>query len=98
MTRDGEVPDDSLLLEALAHGEAAALLALHDRHAGCLLTLAEREGLSDPGQAVEDAFVLIFRSAGCFARSKVPPPVWIIGIALRHFRWMKIRRMGIDAA
>ncbi|WP_188970766.1 hypothetical protein [Deinococcus aerolatus] len=87
------MPDDRLLLQALVHGDAAALLLLHGRYAGCIGTLAEREGLSDPGQAVEDAFMLIFHSAGCFARSELPPAIWIVGTALWHFR-----RMRIDAA
>lgn len=92
MAREGDGPDDRLLLEALVQGDAGALLLLHGRYAGCLLTLASREGLSDPGQAVEDAFMQIFRSAACFGCSELPAPIWIVGTALWHFR-----RMSVDA-
>lgn len=63
MAREGDGPDDRLLLEALVQGDAGALLLLHGRYAGCLLTLASREGLSDPGQAVLPAPIWIVGTA-----------------------------------
>jgi DNA-directed RNA polymerase specialized sigma24 family protein len=86
---DQVLQDDAVLLQDLAHGDEAALYLLHCQYAGRLLTLALREGLSDPEQAVEDAFILMYRSAGCFTRSELKPSTWIIGLALWHFRRMR---------
>ncbi|GGO39372.1 hypothetical protein [Deinococcus humi] len=91
MVREEDRPDDLRLLQALAGGDEGALFLLHGRYAGRILMLAQREGLADPEQAVEDAFVLMCRSACCFVRSDLPPPIWIIGMALWHFR-----RIGPD--
>lgn len=79
-------PNDVLLLQSMVHGNEAALFLLHRQYAGQILTLARREGLSDPEQAVEDTFMLIYRSAGCFTHSELPPSIWIIGMASWHFR------------
>ncbi len=86
---------DDLLLKALAHGDEAALFLLHRQYAGRILALAKREGLFDPDQAVEDAFMLMYRSAGCFIRSELQPALWIIGVALWQFRRTKFDQIRL---
>ena len=81
-----DLPSDVTLLQVLARGDETALLQLHRRYAGRFLALARHHGFPDPEQAVEDAFVLLYRSAGCFARSELEAPTWIIGLAHWHFR------------
>lgn len=53
-----------------------------------------RQGLSDPEQAVEDAFMLMYRSAGCFTHGTLAPSIWIIGMAFWHFRRMSSDSLG----
>lgn len=77
---------DTSLLHVLAGGDEIALLQLHRRYAGRFLALARHHGLPNPEQAVEDAFVLLYRSAGCFARSGLEASTWITALAHWHFR------------
>lgn len=91
---DQALQDGVMLLQGLAHGDEAALYLLHRQYAGRLLTLAVRQGLSDPEQAVEDAFMLLYRSAGCFTRCELEPSIWIIGMAFWHFRRMSSDAVG----
>ncbi|GGO40163.1 hypothetical protein [Deinococcus humi] len=91
---DQALQDSAILLQGLADGDEAALCLLHRQYAGQLLTLAMRQGLSNPEQAVEDAFMLMYRSAGCFTRCALEPSIWIIGMAFWHFRRMRSDSVG----
>ena len=76
-----DLPSDTSLLQVLAQGDEDALLQLHRRYAGRFLVLARHHGLPNPEQAVEDAFVLLYRSTGCFARSGLDASTWITALA-----------------
>lgn len=78
-----ELPDprtDDVLLHAIAQQDVVALAELYRRYASQGLALAYRHGLSDPEQALEDGFLMLFRSAHGFARSSLPASVWTLGM------------------
>ena len=76
--------DDGLtLLTAVAGGDAGALAALYDRHAGivysiCTLVLGNS---ADAEEAVADTFVQIWRTAGRFDPARGSVATWIVTIA-----------------
>jgi RNA polymerase sigma-70 factor (ECF subfamily) len=74
---------DDVLLQAVAHGDRAALEALYRRHAPWLMARLSRR-CADPGlveEVVQDTFVAVWRGAGRYrATGEVPAWIWAIGI------------------
>ena len=66
--------------------DGAALIELYRRYAGLSLTLARQYDLAEPVQAVEDGFLMLFRSAPRFARCSCTAPIWILGMMQRYYR------------
>ena len=65
-----EPGDDLELIRAVVRQDPAALMALYDRHGRLAFALAYRI-LGDPGaaeEAVQDAFMLVWRRAATFVR------------------------------
>jgi RNA polymerase sigma-70 factor, ECF subfamily len=83
-----DVPDDALLLAAVAAGGVGAREAfreLYDRHAPWLVVRLGRR-CSDPGlvdEAVQDTFVAIWRKPQAY-RGKGDVAAWIWGIGIRR--------------
>ena len=86
MTERVDTRTDDVLLHAVTEQDVAALIELYRRYAGQSLALALHYGLPDPVQAVEDGYLVLFRSAHGFARCSLPPAVWILGMMQRHCR------------
>ena len=86
MTERVDPQTDDVLLHAVTQGNVDALMELYRRYAGQSLALALRYGLPDPVQAVEDAYLVVFRSAHRFSRCSLPAAVWILGMMQRHCR------------
>jgi RNA polymerase sigma-70 factor (ECF subfamily) len=79
------VPDDQVLLEALAGGDLAALRQLYERHAPWLSTRLmrrcnDREVVSD---VLQDTFVAVWQSATNY-RGTGEVGAWVWGIAIRR--------------
>lgn len=79
------VPDDQLLLEALAGGDLGALKLLYDRHAPWLSIRLmrrcnDREVVSD---VLQDTFVAVWQSAQRY-RGSGEVGAWMWGIAIRR--------------
>lgn len=78
---DLESPDDDLIA-AIARGDHPALLALYDRHCRQSLGLAYRM-LGEPGaaeEAVQDAFLRVWRRAATFDPSRGSVRSWLMTI------------------
>ena len=76
-------PGDNELIVAVAHGDHAALLALYDRHGRVAYGLAYRV-LDDAGaaeEAVQDAFLRVWRRAATFDPAKGAVRGWLLTIA-----------------
>ncbi|WP_442812959.1 RNA polymerase sigma factor [Streptomyces sp. NBC_01800] len=72
--------DDDALLRAVAQGDAAALAALYDRHAGWLLARLSRR-CADPEtvrEVLQDTFVTAWRSAGAHRGGQAGGWLWVI--------------------
>ena len=76
---------DANLLCAVARHDTNAMRELYSRHAPLVYALAQRIGLGDPDQRVEDAFVAIIRQAHCHARSHLDARTWVLLMAHRVF-------------
>ena len=79
------VPDDQVLLEALAEGDLAALRQLYDRHAPWISTRLmrrcnDREVVAD---VLQDTFVAVWQSAERY-RGTGQVGAWMWGIAIRR--------------
>jgi RNA polymerase sigma-70 factor (ECF subfamily) len=75
-------PDDTQLIEAVARGDHPALLALYDRHGGVAYGLAYRI-LDDAGaaeEAVQDAFLRVWRRASTFDLARGGVRSWLLTI------------------
>jgi RNA polymerase sigma-70 factor (ECF subfamily) len=75
-------PEDDELITAVARGDQPALLALYDRHGRIALGLAYRI-LGDAGaaeEAVQDAFVRLWRRAATFDASRGSARSWLLTI------------------
>jgi RNA polymerase sigma-70 factor (ECF subfamily) len=76
---------DEQLVTAVANGDRGAFRALYDRHAPWL-TLRLQRRCSDQDlveEAVQDAFVAVWRSAARY-RGRGEVPAWLWGIAIRR--------------
>lgn len=83
---------------AVAAGDALALQALYERHAGWLLVRLTRR-CSDRtivDEVVQDTFVAVWRSAARF-RGDGPVPAWIWGIGIRRLVERFRRRRSLPA-
>ncbi|WP_433545700.1 RNA polymerase sigma factor [Streptomyces sp. CA-294286] len=72
--------DDAALLRAVAQGDAAALGALHDRHAGWLHARLTRR-CADPEtvrDVLQDTFVTVWRSAAAHRGGEAGGWLWVI--------------------
>ncbi|MFB6777696.1 RNA polymerase sigma factor [Streptomyces sp. NPDC056352] len=77
---ENRTDDDDVLLRAVAQGDAAALAALYDRHAGWLFTRLSRR-CADPEtvrEVLQDTFVTAWRSAGAHRGGQVGGWLWVI--------------------
>lgn len=77
---------DAALLSLIAAGEELALAELYDRFGRAAYGLALRI-LHDPGlaeEAVQDAFLSAWRSAGRFDATRGLPPSWLLTIVHRR--------------
>lgn len=68
------------LLERVAAGERAALLALHDRYAPTLLAVALRVtgSRAEAEEVVQEAFVRAWREAASFDRARGSAAAWLL--------------------
>jgi RNA polymerase sigma-70 factor (ECF subfamily) len=86
---------DHELVEAIKAGNAAALAALYDRHAGRVLALLVR-WLGDRGDAedlLQETFWQVWRRAAQYDSDRAPPVVWLQLIARsRALDWLRRRR------
>jgi len=73
---------DLILMRRIADGERNALDALYVRHGGVALAFARRmlEDASDAEEAVQDAFVSVWRRAGSFRSDASSPRTWLLAI------------------
>jgi RNA polymerase sigma factor (sigma-70 family) len=77
---------DEELLEAIAAGEDAALSALYDRFGRVAYGVALRV-LRDPAlaeDAVQEAFLAVWRSAQSYRRERAKPATWILTLVHRR--------------
>jgi RNA polymerase sigma factor (sigma-70 family) len=78
--------DDADLLAACAHGDGQALGSLYDRFGsvayGVALRVLRDTGLAE--DAVQDAFVTVWREAARFDRSRGTASTWIVTIVHRR--------------
>jgi RNA polymerase sigma-70 factor (ECF subfamily) len=92
-------PTDEALLEDAAHGDQGAIAVLYDRYKGVMYGLASRI-TGDPAlaqDAVQEAFVGIWRNASRFSSAKASARTWMLSIA--HHRavdMVRRRRPTID--
>jgi RNA polymerase sigma-70 factor (ECF subfamily) len=86
---------DHELVEAIKAGDAAALAALYDRHAGQVLGLlvhwlGDRDGAED---VLQETFWQVWRRAAQYDASRSPPGAWLHLIARsRALDWLRRRR------
>ena len=73
---------DVLIMQRLARGDRRALEAFYERHGGLALALAQRTlGERDLAQdAVQEAFLSLWRHAGEFDVTRCAPRTWLLSI------------------
>ena len=73
---------DLVLMRRMARGERNALSSFYDRHAGVALALARRTlgDAADAEEAVQDAFVSVWRRAATFRPGSAAPRTWLLAI------------------
>jgi RNA polymerase sigma-70 factor (ECF subfamily) len=73
---------DLVLMRRIAEGERTALAALYTRHGGVALAFARRmlQDDHDAEEAVQDAFVAVWRRAGTFRAEASAPRTWLLTI------------------
>jgi RNA polymerase sigma factor (sigma-70 family) len=83
MARD---PSDEQVLEALGHGDDDALGVLYDRFGRLAYRLAFRilrdRALAE--DAVQEAFLAVWRSADAYKRERAKPSTWILTVVHRR--------------
>ncbi|MEU6368359.1 RNA polymerase sigma factor [Streptomyces sp. NPDC046931] len=80
MRGHGKDDTDAALLRAVAHGDAAAMATLYDRHAGWLHARLTRR-CADPEvgrEVLQDTFVTVWRSAGAHSGKEAGGWLWTI--------------------
>lgn len=84
--RRGRERSDEELLEAIAAGDDAALGALYDRFGRIAYSLALRvlhdQALAE--DAVQEAFLAVWRSADTYRRERAKPATWILTLVHRR--------------
>ena len=73
---------DEELLEAIGAGDEAALAALYDRFGGVALRVLRDQALAE--DAVQDAFLAVWRSAGSYRRERAKPSSWLLTLVHRR--------------
>src|ERR671923_675343 len=77
---------DEELLEAIAAGDDAALAALYDRFGrvayGLALRVLHDQALAE--DAVQEAFLAVWRSADAYRRERAKPATWILTLVHRR--------------
>lgn len=85
-TRDGNDPSDEQVLEAVGHGDHDALGLLYDRFGRLAYGLAFRilrdQALAE--DAVQEAFLAVWRSADAYKRERAKPSTWILTVVHRR--------------
>jgi len=73
---------DASYMRRMARGDSHALSSLYQRHGGVALALAERMlGTRDAAEdAVQDAFVSLWRNAANYRASGAAPRTWLLAI------------------
>lgn len=88
--------DDSRLLEWVSTGDAEALSALYDRHAGCMLGLLRRmlgHG-GDAEEVLQETFLQVWHQAGRYRVRRASGRTWLLMLA----RSRALDRMRADSA
>jgi RNA polymerase sigma-70 factor (ECF subfamily) len=90
---------DASCMRRMARGESHALSALYQRHGGIALALAERMlGTRDAAEdAVQDAFVSLWRNAATYRPDGAAPRSWLLAI-VRNRCIDELRRRAGSAA
>jgi len=77
---------DEELLEAIGAGDEAALAALYDRFGrvayGVALRVLRDQALAE--DAVQEAFLAVWRSAGSYRRERAKPSTWLLTLVHRR--------------
>lgn len=73
---------DAALMHRMARGERHALATFYERHGGVAFAVARRmlDDLEAAEEAVQDAFVSVWRNAANFRSSAASPRTWLISI------------------
>jgi len=86
LTRRIKHKSDEELLEAIAAGDDAALAALYDRFGrpayGLALRILRDQALAE--DAVQEAFLAIWRAAESYRRERAKPSTWILTLVHRR--------------
>jgi RNA polymerase sigma factor (sigma-70 family) len=82
----GDAPSDEQLLEAVGGGDHDALGALYDRFGRLAYGLAFRilRDRSLAEDAVQEAFLAVWRSADSYKRERAKPSTWILTVVHRR--------------
>ena len=96
---DEVVNDDLVLMRGRALGERNALATFYERHGGVALAFARRmlDDASDAEEAVQDAFVSLWRRADTFRAGGAAPRAWLLAI-VRNRCIDQLRRRRGEAA
>jgi RNA polymerase sigma-70 factor, ECF subfamily len=85
-TRDSSDPSDEQVLEAVGRGDDDALGVLYDRFGRLAYGLAFRvlrdQALAE--DAVQEAFLAVWRSADAYKRERAKPSTWILTVVHRR--------------
>ena len=85
-TRQGNDPSDEQVLEAVGRGDHDALGTLYDRFGRLAYGLAFRilrdQSLAE--DAVQEAFLAVWRSADAYKRERAKPSTWILTVVHRR--------------
>lgn len=86
LRRRAKERSDEELLEAIARGDDSALAALYDRFGRLAYGLAYRilrdQALAE--DAVQEAFLAVWRSADAYSRERAKPATWILTLVHRR--------------
>jgi RNA polymerase sigma-70 factor (ECF subfamily) len=93
---DGIVADDIVLMRRMAAGERNALGTLYERHAGVAFAFARRmlADADDAEEAVQDAFLALWRRAETFRPGGAAPRAWLLAIVRNRCIDQLRRRRG----